>query len=116
MAWSLLVAGFCFWIDSDNPTSKTRLALVALFTYIFTIFYSVGEGPVPFMYSAEIFPLAQREQGNGESDASVNTNRPADTTFSALRRMEQLLGQCAFAYLVSVCSQSAPRSVPLREC
>jgi hypothetical protein len=27
------------------------------------MFYSVGEGPVPFMYSAEVFPLAQREQG-----------------------------------------------------
>jgi len=33
------------------------------FIYLFAAFYSVGEGPVPFMYSAEVFPLAQREQG-----------------------------------------------------
>lgn len=26
---------------------------------------SPGEGPVPFTYSAEVFPLAQREQGMG---------------------------------------------------
>ena len=33
------------------------------FIYLFAAFYSVGEGPVPFLYSAEVFPLAQREQG-----------------------------------------------------
>jgi hypothetical protein len=49
----------CFFIQ--NQTART--AAVATFVYIFTIFYSVGEGPVPFMYSAEVFPLLQREQG-----------------------------------------------------
>ncbi|CBQ73436.1 conserved hypothetical protein [Sporisorium reilianum SRZ2] len=61
MAWTLLAAGLCFLIPGEN--SKVRLGLVALFIYIFTAFYSVGEGPVPFTYSAEVFPLAQREQG-----------------------------------------------------
>src|SRR6266498_5814592 len=29
----------------------------------FTICYSLGEGPVAFQYSAEVFPTIQREQG-----------------------------------------------------
>jgi len=61
MAWTLLAAGLCFLIPGE--TNKTRVGLVALFIYIFASFYSVGEGPVPFAYSAEVFPLAQREQG-----------------------------------------------------
>jgi hypothetical protein len=30
---------------------------------MFAAFYSHGEGPVPFCYSAGVFPLAQHEQG-----------------------------------------------------
>jgi len=33
------------------------------FVYLFTIMYSLGEGPVAFQYSAEVFPTIQREQG-----------------------------------------------------
>ncbi len=61
MAWTLLAAGLCFLIPGE--TNKTRIGLVALFVYLFAAVYSVGEGPVPFTYSAEVFPLAQREQG-----------------------------------------------------
>lgn len=61
MAWTLLAAGLCFLIPGE--TNKARIGLVALFVYIFAAFYSPGEGPVPFTYSAEVFPLAQREQG-----------------------------------------------------
>lgn len=61
MFWSLLAAGMSFFVPEDNST--TRLALVALFIYIFTAFYSPGEGPVPFTYSAEVFPLSHRELG-----------------------------------------------------
>jgi MFS family permease len=60
MAWSLLIAGFCFWIPSE---SKSHLGLIALFIFIFAAFYSPGEGPVPFTYSAEAFPLSHREVG-----------------------------------------------------
>jgi hypothetical protein len=38
---------------------------MALFIYVFAIFYSPGEGPVPFTYSAEVFPLSHREVGMG---------------------------------------------------
>ncbi|KAL0568184.1 hypothetical protein V5O48_013806 [Marasmius crinis-equi] len=60
MAWSLLAAGFCFWIPVDN---SARVPLIALFVFIFCAFYSPGEGPVPFTYSAEVFPLTHREMG-----------------------------------------------------
>lgn len=61
MAWSLLAAGLCFLIPEDKGT--TRIGLIALFIYIFAAWYSPGEGPVPFTYSAEVFPLSHREVG-----------------------------------------------------
>ncbi|KAL4755371.1 hypothetical protein BDW72DRAFT_200030 [Aspergillus terricola var. indicus] len=60
MAWTLLACGFSFYID---PESKAHLAMIALFVFLFAAFYSPGEGPVPFTYSAEIFPLSHREVG-----------------------------------------------------
>ena len=57
MAWTLLAAAFCFKI----PTlSHAHLPVLALFVYLFSAFYSPGEGPVPFTYSAEAFPLFHR--------------------------------------------------------
>lgn len=69
MCWSLLVAGFCFWIPSEN---KAHLGLLAFFIYIFCIFYSPGGGPVPFTYSAEVFPLSHREIGMSWAVATNN--------------------------------------------
>ncbi|CAI7588704.1 unnamed protein product [Penicillium glandicola] len=48
-----------------NPTHNhvALIAPVVLFVYLFTIAYSLGEGPVAFQYSAEVFPTIQREQG-----------------------------------------------------
>ncbi|KAJ5758795.1 hypothetical protein N7520_005951 [Penicillium odoratum] len=60
MAWTLLAAGFCFKIPDS---SKAHLGLIAFFVYLFEAFYSPGEGPVPFTYSAEVFPLSHREVG-----------------------------------------------------
>ncbi|KAF9889014.1 hypothetical protein FE257_007991 [Aspergillus nanangensis] len=60
MAWTLLAAGFCFYIPTE---SRAHLACVALFVFLFAAFYSPGEGPVPFTYSAEVFPLSHREVG-----------------------------------------------------
>jgi MFS family permease len=62
MAWTLLAAGFCFYIPESSPA---HLGLIALFVYLFAAFYSPGEGPVPFTYSAEVFPLSHREVGMG---------------------------------------------------
>ncbi|KAF8645383.1 hypothetical protein AX16_007885 [Volvariella volvacea WC 439] len=60
MAWTLLAAGFSFYMPTDNPA---RVPLIAFFVFLFAAFYSPGEGPVPFTYSAEVFPLTHREIG-----------------------------------------------------
>ena len=61
MTWTLLAAGLCTLLNQGTA----RTALVALFVYLFAAFYSPGEGPVPFTYSAEVFPLSHREVGMG---------------------------------------------------
>ncbi|PFH56912.1 hypothetical protein XA68_15766 [Ophiocordyceps unilateralis] len=62
MAWTLLAAGLCSSKIMPKE-SKLHMAFVALFVYLFAAFYSPGEGPVPFTYAAEVFPLSHREVG-----------------------------------------------------
>lgn len=63
MAWTLLAAAFSFYIPWG---AKAHLVCIAFFIFLFAAFYSPGEGPVPFTYSAEAFPLFHR----GESSLS----------------------------------------------
>jgi hypothetical protein len=69
------------------------------FVYLFTIMYSLGEGPVAFQYSAEVFPTIQREQGMawavcinntfGESSGCSNISRKvADNSCSWYPRLD----------------------------
>ncbi|POR32309.1 Polyol transporter 5 [Tolypocladium paradoxum] len=60
MAWTLLAAGLSTLIPGKGGA---HMGVVALFVYLFAAFYSPGEGPVPFTYSAEVFPLSHREVG-----------------------------------------------------
>jgi sugar porter (SP) family MFS transporter len=69
MFWTLLAAGMCFYIPQS---SNAHLGLIALFIYLFDAFYSPGEGPVPFTYSAEVFPLSHREVGMSWAVATNN--------------------------------------------
>jgi hypothetical protein len=69
MFWTLLAAGMCFFIPKS---SNAHLGLIALFIYLFDAFYSPGEGPVPFTYSAEVFPLSHREVGMSWAVATNN--------------------------------------------
>lgn len=43
-----------------------------MFVYLFDAFYSPGEGPIPFTYSAEVFPLSHREVGMAWAVATNN--------------------------------------------
>ncbi|KAF7307941.1 MFS domain-containing protein [Mycena kentingensis (nom. inval.)] len=67
MAACLLLTGFSFWITDP----KGLVAGVSLGIYLFAIAYSPGEGPVPFTYSAEAFPLYIRELGMSFATATT---------------------------------------------
>ena len=60
MALCLLFTGLSFIIPQE---SDAKITCVSLGIYLFTIAYSLGEGPVPFTYSAEAYPLYIRTQG-----------------------------------------------------
>jgi sugar porter (SP) family MFS transporter len=68
MALCMLFTGFSFWIPSDSQAS---LACIALGIYLFGVVYSPGEGPVPFTYSAEAYPLYIRAQGMSLATATT---------------------------------------------
>ncbi|OAQ67873.1 sugar porter (SP) family MFS transporter [Pochonia chlamydosporia 170] len=63
MFWTLLAAGLCTLIDPNGSMANARTGLVCLFVFLFGAFYSPGEGPVPYTYSAEVYPLSHRETG-----------------------------------------------------
>ncbi|KIK37349.1 hypothetical protein CY34DRAFT_15757 [Suillus luteus UH-Slu-Lm8-n1] len=67
MAICLLITGFSFWSTSETG----RVAGVSIGIYLFAIFYSPGEGPVPFTYSAEAFPLYIRDIGMSFATATT---------------------------------------------
>jgi len=69
MGWTLLAAGMCYFIPSS---SRAHLGMVTFFIYVYDAFYSPGEGPVPFTYSAEVFPLSHREMGMSWAVATNN--------------------------------------------
>ncbi|KUM55731.1 hypothetical protein ACN42_g11511 [Penicillium freii] len=71
LAITLLWTGFSFWIEEGNKTSKKRVAMVTTGMYLFEVFYSPGEGPVPFAYSAECFPLQVRDVGMSWATATT---------------------------------------------
>lgn len=58
MSLCMLITAFGFTFQGT-----ARLATVASGLYLFMVFYSPGEGPVPFTYSAEAFPLYIRDFG-----------------------------------------------------
>ncbi|KAL9001363.1 MAG: hypothetical protein Q9169_000254 [Polycauliona sp. 2 TL-2023] len=55
----LFFTGFSFSIVDES----TRTACIALGIYLYGIVYSPGQGPVPFTYSAEAYPLYVRAYG-----------------------------------------------------
>src|SRR5579871_4635048 len=67
MSIFLLFTGFSFWIPQEKP----RVACVALGIYLFGMVYSPGEGPVPFTYSAEAYPLYVRNVGMSLATATT---------------------------------------------
>lgn len=101
MAWTLLAAGLCFLIPESSPA---HLGLIALFVFLFTAFYSPGEGPVPFTYSAEVFPLTHREIGMGFVRLFLFPQTALPLTLPPLRHLVlQAVATClGFAAVLSI--------------
>ncbi len=70
MSLFLFFTGFSFLIP-DSTMHKARIACIALGIYLFGIVYSPGEGPVPFTYSAEAYPLYVRSYGMSLATATT---------------------------------------------
>lgn len=69
MCWTLLATGLSFYVSTESPA---YLGLISLFIFLFCAFYSPGEGPCAFVYSAEAFPLSHREVGMAWAVATNN--------------------------------------------
>lgn len=70
MSLFLFFTGFSFLIPDDTHHTA-RIACIALGIYLFGIVYSPGEGPVPFTYSAEAYPLYIRPLGMSLATATT---------------------------------------------
>ena len=53
----------------DHSSAQTGMVLAGM--YLFSVFYSPGEGPVPFVYSAESMPLYVRDLGMSMATATL---------------------------------------------
>jgi MFS family permease len=69
MALAMFFTGFSFWIPETSHAART--GCIALGTYLFGVVYSPGEGPVPFTYSAEAYPLYVRSYGMALATATT---------------------------------------------
>lgn len=69
MALAMFFTGFSFWIPETSHSA--RIGCIALGTYLFGAVYSPGEGPVPFTYSAEAYPLYVRSYGMALATATT---------------------------------------------
>ncbi|KAH6621385.1 hypothetical protein B0J18DRAFT_225472 [Chaetomium sp. MPI-SDFR-AT-0129] len=68
MALFMFFTGFSFWIPQE---STAHIACIALGIYLYGVVYSPGEGPVPFTYSAEAYPLYIRPIGMSLATATT---------------------------------------------
>ena len=69
MALFLIITMCGFFIDMDT-NKEGRIGLIAFGIFVYSAIYSSGEGPVPFTYSAEAFPLYIRDLGMGFATAT----------------------------------------------
>lgn len=70
MALFVLFTGLSFYIPLDTARTA-RVGCICAGIYLFGMVYSPGEGPVPFTYSAEAYPLYVREHGMALATATT---------------------------------------------
>ncbi|MCJ1313283.1 hypothetical protein MMC25_006960 [Agyrium rufum] len=96
MSFFLFFTGFSFYIPEETHHTA-RIACIALGLYLFGVVYSPGEGPVPFTYSAEAYPLYIRPLGMSLATATTwFFNFVLSITFPSL--LAAFTPQGAFSY------------------
>ena len=78
MSLFLFFTAFSYYI----PNPEARIGCITLGIYLFGIVYSPGEGPVPFTYSAEAYPLYIRSLGMSLATATTWFFSKSNTLFS----------------------------------
>jgi MFS family permease len=99
MFLTLLGAGLSFLIPESSPA---HLGMIAFFIFAFTAFYSPGEGPCAFVYSAEVFPLSHREIGMSWAVAT-NNFWAAVLGLTFPRMLQQFTAIGAFGFYAGLC-------------
>jgi MFS family permease len=86
MVLSLATLGFGLTISDHSPEKLPwAVALSIAMVLAFVAFFSIGMGPIPWVYSSEIFPLRLRAQGTGMGVAMNRvTSGVISTTFIML--------------------------------
>lgn len=99
----LLWTGMSFFIPDDPSNIKKRVGMVTTGMYLFEVFYSPGEGPVPFTYSAEAFPVHVRDVGMSWATATTWCfNFILSFTWPSLQRA--FTSQGAFGWYAAWCA------------
>ncbi|EHK45869.1 hypothetical protein TRIATDRAFT_317997 [Trichoderma atroviride IMI 206040] len=99
----LLWTGMSFFIPDDPSNIKKRVGMVTTGMYLFEVFYSPGEGPVPFTYSAEAFPVHVRDVGMSWATATTWCfNFILSFTWPSLQRT--FTSQGAFGWYAAWCA------------
>tara|TARA_R110002060_G_scaffold13157_2_gene18697 strand:- start:272 stop:763 length:492 start_codon:yes stop_codon:yes gene_type:complete len=111
MGICLLFTGFSFFI----PEGQARLGCIATGIYLFMAVYSPGEGPVPFTYSAEAFPLYIREIGMAFATATTwGFNFILSLTWPALVQAFTEQGVSFLLFTVSIREQVTDFGIGIR--
>ncbi|BBH07905.1 Major facilitator superfamily protein [Prunus dulcis] len=80
MIVALTGLGFCLTMVEHAKEQLTwALSLSIVSVYVFVVFFSIGLGPITWVYSSEIFPLKLRAQG---TSIGVAVNRLTNATIS----------------------------------
>ncbi|POO02565.1 Sugar/inositol transporter [Trema orientale] len=80
MVVALSGLGFCLtMVEHSKETLLWALGLSIVSVYVFVAFFSIGLGPITWVYSSEIFPLRLRAQG---MSLGVAVNRVMNATIS----------------------------------
>ncbi|VVA99496.1 unnamed protein product [Arabis nemorensis] len=95
MIFALASLAFCLKMIERFRRLVWALNLSIISTYVFVAFFSIGLGPITWVYSSEIFPLRLRAQG-ASIGVAVNRIMNATVSMSFMSITNAISTGCAF--------------------